>query len=63
MTANAQTDGYITDNPTPGKYVRLYDLKAAPGEFYNLAEKHPVVVKKLTHDLLKLLDHPSGGES
>jgi arylsulfatase A-like enzyme len=30
-------DGYKTDNPTPGRYKRLYDLQADPGEFTDLS--------------------------
>lgn len=40
-------DGYETDNPTPGRYVRLFDLENDPGEFRNVAAKHPDVVAKL----------------
>jgi choline-sulfatase len=40
-------DGYETDNPTPGRYVRLFDLEKDPGEFQNVAPKHPDVVAKL----------------
>jgi arylsulfatase A-like enzyme len=40
-------DGYKTDNPTPGRYIRLYDLKNDPGEFTDVAAKHPDVVAKL----------------
>jgi arylsulfatase A-like enzyme len=56
----ARTEGYITDNPTPGRYVRLYDLKADPGEFHNVAAQHPAVVKKLRSDLLSVFrtTHP-----
>ena len=56
----ARTEGYITDNPTPGRYVRLYDLKADPGEFHNVSEQHPAVVQKLTADLLNVFrtTHP-----
>ena len=56
----ARTEGYITDNPTPGRYVRLYDLKADPGEFHNVADQHPAVVQKLTADLLAVFrsTHP-----
>ena len=43
----ARTDGYETDKPTPGHYIRLYDLKADPGEFTDVAAKHPDVVEKL----------------
>jgi choline-sulfatase len=34
----ARTDGYVTDNPTPGRYKILYDLKNDPGEFRNVAK-------------------------
>ena len=44
----ARTDGYITDNPTPGRYYRLFDLKADPGEFHNVADQHPELVKKFS---------------
>ncbi len=40
-------DGYKTDNPTPGRYVRLYDLGTDPGEFTDVAARHPEVVAKL----------------
>jgi arylsulfatase A-like enzyme len=40
-------DGYKTDNPTPGRYVRLYDLEKDPGEFTDVARKHPDVVTRL----------------
>jgi len=42
-----RTDGYETDNPTPGRYIRLYDLKKDPGEFTDVAAKEPVVVARL----------------
>ena len=34
-----RTDGYETENPTPGRYVRLFDLKQDPGEFTNVASR------------------------
>lgn len=40
-------DGYATDNPTPGRTVRLFDLKADPGEFINVAKRQPRVVSEL----------------
>jgi arylsulfatase A-like enzyme len=40
-------DGYETDNPTPGPYRRLYDLKRDPGEFHDVAARHPDVASKL----------------
>jgi choline-sulfatase len=43
----ARTDGYRTDNPTPGRYRRLYDLNNDPGEFTDVAAKHPDMVDKL----------------
>jgi arylsulfatase A-like enzyme len=42
-----RTDGYETDNPTPGLYIRLYDLKRDPGEFTDIAAKEPEVVARL----------------
>lgn len=45
-------DGYKTDNPTPGRTVRLYDHKSDPGEFTDVAARHPDVVKRLSALLL-----------
>jgi choline-sulfatase len=42
----ARTEGYKTDNPTPGRYVRLYDLKDDPGEFTDVAARYPDLVKR-----------------
>lgn len=42
-----RTDGYETDNPTPGRYVKLYDLKNDPGEFTDIAKKETETVKRL----------------
>jgi choline-sulfatase len=43
----ARQEGYITDNPTPGRTIRLFDLKNDPGEFEDLSAKHPEVVAEL----------------
>jgi choline-sulfatase len=48
-----RTDGYKTDQPTPGRYVRLYDLSSDPGEFTNVAGKHPDLVRKLQTIMLE----------
>jgi choline-sulfatase len=32
-------DGYVTDDPTPGPYERLYDLKADPNEDVDIASR------------------------
>ena len=48
-----RTDGYLIDNPTPGRYQRLYDLKADPGEFTDVAAKNPKVVTQLQELILK----------
>ncbi|MGC8793445.1 MAG: sulfatase family protein, partial [Bryobacteraceae bacterium] len=40
-------DGYKTDNPTPGRWFRLYDLRDDPGEFDDVSRKHPEVVERL----------------
>jgi arylsulfatase A-like enzyme len=45
-------DGYKTDNPKPGRYRRLYDLKADPGEFHDVATRHPDVVEKMERLML-----------
>ena len=39
-------DGYKTDNPTPGRYVRLYDLEKDPGEFTDVAAQHSDLVRR-----------------
>ena len=39
-------DGYEIDNPTPGRYRRLYDLRSDPGEFTDVAQKHPEIVAR-----------------
>ncbi|MEO7652010.1 MAG: sulfatase/phosphatase domain-containing protein, partial [Bryobacteraceae bacterium] len=49
----SRTDGYIIDDPTPGRYIRLYDLKKDPGEFTDIAKKEPEVVMRLEHLLLE----------
>ncbi|MCL4784384.1 MAG: sulfatase-like hydrolase/transferase [Bryobacterales bacterium] len=43
----ARRDGLETANPTPGRYVLLYDEQADPGEMHNLAARHPEVVREL----------------
>jgi choline-sulfatase len=40
-------DGYETENPTPGRYHRLYDLRNDPGEFTDVAAKQPQVVAQM----------------
>lgn len=47
----ARGDGYDIDNPTPGRYRRLYDLRKDPGEFTDVAAKHPAAVRQM-EDLL-----------
>jgi arylsulfatase A-like enzyme len=46
-------DGYVTDNPTPGRYVRLYDHKNDGGEFTNVAAVHPDLVENLKKLMLE----------
>lgn len=48
----ARTDGYLTDRPTPARYVKLFDLKPDPGEFTNVAARHPQVVTRLERVIL-----------
>lgn len=37
-------DGYETDQPTPGRTMRLFDLRRDPGEFRDLSAREPKVV-------------------
>lgn len=46
-------DGYETENPTPGRYVRLYDLEQDPGEFTDVSSRHPNVVRHLEELMLE----------
>ncbi|MCA2963905.1 MAG: sulfatase [Acidobacteriota bacterium] len=46
-------DGYETDRPTPGRYIRLYDRKRDPGEFTDVAAKYPEVVRQMQDLVLK----------
>ncbi len=48
----ARTDGYITDKPTPGRYLRLYDETKDPGELTDLTSQHPEVVAQLSGMML-----------
>jgi choline-sulfatase len=48
-----RTDGYKTDQPTPGRTIRLYDLKSDRDEFANVAARHPEVVSELSKLLLE----------
>lgn len=61
--ARKRTDGYLIDNPTPGRYQRLYDRKSDPGEFTDVAPENPVVVKQLQDLLLARYrrTHPEAG--
>ena len=43
----ARDDGYLTANPKPGRYDRLYDLEADPGEFTNIAAAHRPVAEAM----------------
>jgi choline-sulfatase len=49
----ARTDGYITDKPTPGRYVRLFDQTKDPAELTDLSSKHPDIVAQLSEVMLE----------
>ena len=49
----ARKDGYVVENPTPGRYRILYDLKSDPGEFHNVAEQHSGVAATLQSLMLE----------
>lgn len=40
-------DGYETGDPTPGRYMRLFDLRADPGEFRDVSSRQPRVVDRM----------------
>jgi arylsulfatase A-like enzyme len=56
-------DGYITLDPIPGRYVRLFDQRADPDEFRNVADKNPEVVQQLSREMLQVFrtTHPDAG--
>jgi len=57
----ARTDGYVTDNPTPGRYVRLYDLHKDPGEFHDMSASAPHEVSAFKNVMLERIrsTHPN----
>ncbi len=61
--ARKRTDGYLIDNPTPGRYQRLYDRKSDPGEFTDVAAKNAAAVKQMQDFLLARYrkTHPDAG--
>jgi choline-sulfatase len=60
----ARGDSYDIDNPTPGRYMRLYDLESDPGEFTDVAAKHPKVVEQMQGLILDRFrkTHPEAGK-
>ena len=48
-----RTDGYETDRPVPGRYLRLYDLARDPGEFTDIAGREPETVARLQKLMLE----------
>lgn len=60
----ARNDGYITDNPTPGPYTRLYDLRTDPGEFRDVSAAHPELVERFSKLLLERFrqTHPEANQ-
>ena len=51
----ARTDGYAASNPTPGRYVRLFNRTVDPDELRNVAPENSHLVKKFQNDMLALL--------
>lgn len=50
--ARERDDGYKTATPKPGRYQRLYDLEADPGEFRDVAAQQPEVLRQMQSALL-----------
>ncbi len=59
----SRQDGYATQHPTPGRYVRLFDLEKDPGEFRNVAPENGPVVRELERIALERMraTHPEAG--
>jgi choline-sulfatase len=59
----ARDDGYQTDRPTPGRYLRLYDVEADPGEFTDRAAENADVAAELLELALRRFraTHPEAG--
>lgn len=59
----ARDDGYQTDRPTPGRYLRLFDLEADPGEFTDRSAAHSEVTAELLALALRRFraTHPEAG--
>jgi choline-sulfatase len=57
-------DGYETGNPTPGRYVRLFDLDRDPDEYFNVALKNAAVVTDFQQKMLGRFreTHPEAGQ-
>jgi arylsulfatase A-like enzyme len=57
-------DGYLTADPLPGRYIQLFDQQNDPGEFANVAEKHPEVVEQLSAEMLRVFrsTHPEAND-
>ena len=60
-----RTDGYETDRPTPGRYIRLYDLEKDPGEFTDIAKREPELVARLQKLMLARFEstHPEAEQA
>ncbi|MEO8025144.1 MAG: sulfatase-like hydrolase/transferase [Bryobacteraceae bacterium] len=48
----ARRDGYVTSDPTPGRYTKLFDLRKDPGEFHDISSEYPGLVKEFESQLL-----------
>ncbi len=59
-----RTDGYETENPTPGRYIRLYDVQKDPGEFTDIAAQQPEAAAHLRKLMLGrfLRTHPEAAQ-
>jgi choline-sulfatase len=57
-------DGYETAEPTPGRYLRLFDVRKDPGEFEDVSARHRPVVQDLLGLMLRRFrdTHPEAGQ-
>ena len=59
----ARLDGMQLEDPTPGRYLRLFDLAADPEEFTDVSGDHPGVVAELLDAMVTRIrdTHPDRG--
>ncbi|HVT91918.1 MAG TPA: sulfatase-like hydrolase/transferase [Bryobacteraceae bacterium] len=50
----ARREGYVTLDPTPGRYTRLFDLEEDPGEFHDISRERPDLIQQFEAQMLTI---------